>query len=191
MSPRGFAACAAAFFIGHIAFNSRMSGQGVEITREGRSIALTYTKPFTSAVAVEQTLDLLLWRAANAADEVIAQDAFGQMVRSTVATGATSGLFFRLRIDNAWRVSLAWNPSPGPEVAGYRLHYGTSSGSYTKHLDIGNVTKSAVSLPLSSRICYFAVTAYNSIGIESLPSKELKVRLQNSTARAIRAKPSN
>ena len=37
-------------------------------------------------------------------------------------------------------VQLAWDPSPGSNIAGYRLSYGTTSHQYTTTIDVGNVT---------------------------------------------------
>ncbi len=38
----------------------------------------------------------------------------------------------------AGRIQLAWESSPEP-VSGYRLYYGTSTGNYTKNVDVGKV----------------------------------------------------
>jgi hypothetical protein len=37
-------------------------------------------------------------------------------------------------------VPLAWNPGASSSIAGYRLYYGTSSGSYPNVLNVGNTT---------------------------------------------------
>lgn len=69
-------------------------------------------------------------------------------------------------------IILAWNPSVS-DVTGYKVHYGTASGDYTKVVDVGNQTTAAISKLSSGSTYYFAVTAYNSIGLESLPSAEI------------------
>src|SRR6478672_11794664 len=55
-------------------------------------------------------------------------------------------------------VTLAWDASPDADVVGYRLHYGTSSGSYTNELDAGSATTIKVD-NLSAGTTYFVVTA--------------------------------
>jgi hypothetical protein len=68
-------------------------------------------------------------------------------------------------------VTLAWDPDSG--VAGYRLHYGISSGSYAETKDVGNTTTSTVSSLTAGQTYYFVVTAYDTDGLESLPSNEV------------------
>ena len=68
---------------------------------------------------------------------------------------------------------LTWDKSSG-EVAGYKIYYGTSSGSYPMSKDAGNVTQYALSsLPLAEKTTYFfIVRVYNSSG-ESDDSNEV------------------
>ena len=75
-------------------------------------------------------------------------------------------------------VTFAWNPNPEPDIAGYRLHFGDVSGVYTRTVDCGNVTTFPVSLDWDRALQtgterYVVVTAYNTFGLESLPSNEL------------------
>ena len=69
-------------------------------------------------------------------------------------------------------VTLAWNPSVTPGVAGYRLYYGTASHNYTRSLIAGNATTLSVSRFQPGITYYFAVTAYNASGDESDFSNE-------------------
>lgn len=73
----------------------------------------------------------------------------------------------------AAQTTLAWDRSQNPEVVGYRLHYGTTSKRYDKTVDVGNTTTATVSNLAEGSGYYFAVTAYNSVQIESLPSTEV------------------
>lgn len=70
-------------------------------------------------------------------------------------------------------VTLAWDANSESDIAGYRLRYGVSSGSFTTTIDAGKNT-SAIVLDLTPGVTYFfAVTAYNATGLESLPSNEI------------------
>jgi hypothetical protein len=59
-------------------------------------------------------------------------------------------------------VSLKWQPSLN--AAGYKVKYGTTSGSYTNTIDVGNVLNKNVTGLTSGATYYFAVTAYNATG---------------------------
>lgn len=79
-------------------------------------------------------------------------------------------------------ISLGWNPSADTNVAGYAVYYGPKSGNYTNRIDVGtNTTAVITGLNLGAQY-YFAVTAYNSTGLESPTSNEVLfstvVRLQ-------------
>lgn len=80
------------------------------------------------------------------------------------------------RIAVAGLVTLAWDPS-SPDVAGYRLYYGTtsrlSSGTYSDSIDVGNSTSRTVSDLIFGNTYFFAVTAYNEAGLESDFSEEI------------------
>jgi hypothetical protein len=70
-------------------------------------------------------------------------------------------------------VTLAWDPSPETDIAGYKLHYGLGSGQYDQFIDVRNATTAVVSGLAVGQTFYFVVTAYNTAGIESLPSNEV------------------
>ena len=70
-------------------------------------------------------------------------------------------------------VTLAWNPDSNISVAGYRLYYGVASRTYTNVVDAGNATGVTVSNLVGGVTYYFATTAYNIIGLESVPSLEI------------------
>ena len=70
-------------------------------------------------------------------------------------------------------VTLAWGASPSPDVTGYRVYYGAASGVYSNSVVVGNVTTNAVPGLTSGVTYFFAVTAYNAIGLESLFSNEV------------------
>ena len=76
----------------------------------------------------------------------------------------------------AQTVTLKWDPNPAPNLAGYRLYYGTSSGVYTQEINLGNVTATLVSNLREGRTYFFAITAYNTAA-ESLPSNEVSYKV--------------
>jgi hypothetical protein len=70
----------------------------------------------------------------------------------------------------AGTLGLAWDASDG--AAGYRVHYGTTSGQYTGSKDVGNVTETTLTTLVDCTEWYLAVTAYNGAG-ESGYSEEV------------------
>jgi hypothetical protein len=69
-------------------------------------------------------------------------------------------------------LALAWDAVAG-DVQGYKIYYGTSSGSYPYSKSVGNVTQYPLSnLPLAEGMTYyFVVRAYSDAG-ESENSNE-------------------
>ncbi len=85
----------------------------------------------------------------------------------------------------AGTTSLVWDPpttntdgTPLTDLAGYKIYYGTTSGSYTNNIDVGNVTTSVVNNLTDGRTYYFTATAYDSSGIESSFSNEVSKTTQ-------------
>jgi hypothetical protein len=71
-------------------------------------------------------------------------------------------------------VSLAWDPNPETDIAGYRLYYGTEPRVYSAPVDvIGQVTTGVVPGLLPGVTYFFAATAYNTAGLESDYSDEI------------------
>ena len=76
---------------------------------------------------------------------------------------------------------ISWTPptentdgSALTDLAGYRIHYGTSSGSYALSITInGTSLTSYLVEDLGASDWYFAMTAFNSSGIESGYSSEV------------------
>ena len=67
-------------------------------------------------------------------------------------------------------VTVAWDANPEPNVAGYVLAYGTTSGSYPFVVDVGTATARELTLPGGR--WYFVVQAYDSDGLRSVRSAE-------------------
>jgi hypothetical protein len=72
-----------------------------------------------------------------------------------------------------FNVTLAWDPSPDSSVAGYRLYDGVTTGTYTNVIDVGNATTAMVSNLVSGVTYFFAATAYDTNGQESVFSDEV------------------
>lgn len=71
-------------------------------------------------------------------------------------------------------LSLAWDADPDPSIAGYRLYYGEASGVYSSRIDVGPATIASVSGLSAGVSYYFAVTAYDTNGLESGFSSEIR-----------------
>jgi hypothetical protein len=78
-------------------------------------------------------------------------------------------------------ITLGWVPptqnndgSPITNLAGYKIRYGTSSSEYSRTIALQNagLTRYVVD-NLPSGTYYFAITAYNSLGVESSLSGEV------------------
>ncbi|MGD9834168.1 MAG: fibronectin type III domain-containing protein [Piscinibacter sp.] len=77
---------------------------------------------------------------------------------------------------------MSWNRSNSADTVGYRVYYGTSSGSYVQArgsgVDAGASTSFTASGLVSGRTYYFAVTAYDAAGNESGFSAEVSKVVQ-------------
>ena len=68
-------------------------------------------------------------------------------------------------------VTLVWDRNPETDIAGYNVYYGRVSGDYTRLVTVTNPT--AMIAVKGSRTVYFAVTAYDTNGLESELSEEV------------------
>jgi fibronectin type 3 domain-containing protein len=73
-------------------------------------------------------------------------------------------------------VTLSWDPNPESDLAGYKIYYGTSSSVYSTSIDVKLVTTYTVT-GLASGTYFFAITAYNTAGLESGFSNEVSAPL--------------
>lgn len=71
------------------------------------------------------------------------------------------------------QVTLAWDANTEPDLAGYRIHYGTSSGVYPFSVDLRKNTGCTISDLEEGTTYFFAATAYDTHGDESEFSREL------------------
>ena len=80
----------------------------------------------------------------------------------------------------AAQTTLAWTApttysdgTPVTDLAGYKLYTGNASGSYQQSVDVGNQTNYTLSSLSDGATYYFAVTAYDTSGVESAFSNEI------------------
>jgi hypothetical protein len=90
-------------------------------------------------------------------------------------------LFFSIAIlatlakAHASSMVLSWTPSVSPDVAGYNVYYGTSSGNFSYKLNVGNADSVTIPNLISGATYYFVATAYNTRGTQSLFSDQIQV----------------
>jgi len=104
--------------------------------------------------------------------------------RTTFLRLLLTGLLLALPVPAALAVdaSFSWLPNTESTLAGYKIHYGTASRTYTQSVDIGNPGPSAdgrvhgtVTGLSAGTTYYFAATAYDINGIESDFSQEVSL----------------
>ena len=72
-------------------------------------------------------------------------------------------------------VNLTWNPNPETDIAGYKVHFGTSSGNYSQVIDVPGGNSAALPQLILGNTYYLAVSAYNTAGLEGPRSVELRL----------------
>jgi len=65
------------------------------------------------------------------------------------------------------QVTVAWDENSETDIAGYKLHYGSTSGNYEYSVDVGNNTSCSISGLTEDTTYYLAATAYNTNNVES------------------------
>ena len=82
---------------------------------------------------------------------------------------------------SASNVTLAWDPSSDPTVAGYNIYIGGSSHNYTNVVDAGHSNSITISNLVPGSTYYFAATTYTLAGLESDYSTEAAYTVPVST----------
>ena len=90
-------------------------------------------------------------------------------------------------------VTLSWAASTDTNVVGYNVYYGVESRVYTNSIDEGNVTTATICGLDIGTTYYFAVTAYDSFGLESDYSNEISYTIPatNGAATVALTQPAN
>jgi hypothetical protein len=87
------------------------------------------------------------------------------LVLITLIVGSFIGLL--PKVAHTADVTLTWDANTEPDLAGYRIYHGTGSGVYPNVSDVGNTTTATISNLTAGQTYYFAVTAYDTEGLES------------------------
>lgn len=74
---------------------------------------------------------------------------------------------------NSQSINLSWDASATPSVTGYNVYYGTNSGNYSYKVNVGNSTTCTLSNLTAGVTYYFAATAYDANGDESVYSGQV------------------
>ncbi len=93
-----------------------------------------------------------------------------------VGTASTvlMALFFAASPLWAGSATLRWDPVADPDLAGYRVYWGTAPGSYPNNADAGSATTYTITSLTDCTVYYFAVKAYDQAGnVSAAYSNEL------------------
>ena len=89
-----------------------------------------------------------------------------QFTISVLSAALLLGAFPPARLA-ATPLTLAWDPNTEPDLAGYKVYYGTRSGNYDFVTDVGGITQYTVTGLKPETRYYFALTAYDASWNES------------------------
>jgi hypothetical protein len=70
-------------------------------------------------------------------------------------------------------IKLAWDSTTDPDLAGYKIYYGTATGIYDNSIDVGNVTTYHLIGLAKGQTYFIATTAYDTSNNESGYSNEV------------------
>ena len=77
-------------------------------------------------------------------------------------------------VSAAANVTLGWSPVTDPSIAGYEVHYGTASRTYSQVVTVGNTNSVTITNLIPGRTYYFAASSYDTAGIQSGLSNEAR-----------------
>ena len=82
----------------------------------------------------------------------------------------------------AGSATISWDANSEPDLAGYKIYYGHSSGNYQSQIYVGNVTSHRLTGVEEGQQYYFAVTAIDFSGNESNFSNEVEIVISESAS---------
>jgi hypothetical protein len=91
-------------------------------------------------------------------------------------------LFALGSVARAADATLAWDANTESDLAGYKIYYGNGSHVYGSPVILGKVTTYTIT-NLPAGTYYFAVTAYNTAGLESGYSNEVSTTISGTTSK--------
>ncbi len=166
----------------------------ISVTPTNPSIAKGTTQQFiaTGTFSDNSTQDLTAsatWSSSSTGVSIISISGLATSTAAgsatiTATSGAVSGsTTLTVTAITTGSATLSWDApttntdgTPLTNLAGYKIYYGTSSGNYTRIIDVGNVTTSVIN-NLAPGTYYFTTTAYDASGIESDYSNEVSKTL--------------
>lgn len=87
--------------------------------------------------------------------------------------------FFSISISLAADIWIIWDPNNEPDIAGYKVYFGSRSRFYENSINVGNVTSYNLRNLNLDTIYFLAVTAYDTNGLESDYSEEIGVMIKD------------
>lgn len=84
-----------------------------------------------------------------------------------------TSLFFSATLAFAETATVSWDANTESDLSGYKIYYGTSSGSYDDVVDVGNTTSFSINNLVVGTTYFFVVTAFDFSGNESGFSNEV------------------
>ena len=97
----------------------------------------------------------------------------GSVVRKDGSRAGSASHSFQVKASQVRQANLIWDPNSEPDLAGYKIYYGTSSNNYNSVVDVGNHTTYTLSGLQAGKTYYISATAYNLKGLESGYSNEI------------------
>jgi uncharacterized repeat protein (TIGR02059 family) len=96
-------------------------------------------------------------------------------VAGSILPNGNAAFNFSIVAPTSGNATVSWNANTEPDLAGYRLYYGTSPGVYGAPIDVGNVLSYTISGLTTGITYYFAVAAYDTSNNESAKSTEVSL----------------
>jgi chitodextrinase len=168
-TPTGLTAAAAGSSGANLSWGASTDNVGVTgyiVRRNGVQMATPVSRSYA---------DTGLSPATTYSYTVAARDAAGNISPISASVSVTTGSTPPPPPSNS--ASLAWDSVTAPNLSGYRLYFGTAPGTYVQAVgqgtSVGNVTTYTMTGLASATRYYFAVTAFDTLGIESDYSNEI------------------